>query len=83
MWDKMPPLKSKKNPAIAFFLGIFFGSIGIAIYFQSFLDFLVPFVVFIVAAIAGFGIGGVPGWLFAGFWGMVRALDSNHRRGEY
>jgi len=81
MWEKMPTLKSKKNPAVAFVVGCLFGSIGVGIYFKSFLDFLVPFVVFIVATIVGVGIGALPGWLFAGFWGMTRALDSNKRLG--
>jgi hypothetical protein len=81
MWDKLPPLDKKKNPAIAFVLGCLFGGIGIGLYFWSFLDFLVPVVVLVVATIAGFGIGAIPGWLFAGFWGMMRAIDSNHRNG--
>jgi hypothetical protein len=81
MWDNMPTLESKKSPVAAFFIGCLFGAIGIGIYFKSFLDFLVPFVILIIAIIIGAGIGGVPGWLFAGFWGMMRSLDSNHRLG--
>jgi len=81
MWDKMPTLKAKKNPVVALVVGCLFGAIGVGIYFESFLDFLVPLVVFIVATLAGLGLGAVPGWLFAGFWGMARALDSNKRLG--
>lgn len=79
MWDTLPPLKARKNPAAAFFIGCCCGGIGLGLYFGSFIDFLVPIVVFIIAALIGLGIGGIPGWLFAGFWGMMRALDSNKR----
>jgi hypothetical protein len=63
-------------------VGCLFGAIGVGVYFESFLDFLVPAVVFVVASIAGLGIGVVSGWLFSGFWAMARALDSNKRLGD-
>jgi hypothetical protein len=77
--DRMPSLKTRKSPVLAFIIGCCFGCIGTGLYFRTFLDFFVPFVVFIVLSIAGVGIGGVPGWLFAGAWGLFRALDANRR----
>lgn len=82
MLEKLPPLSSKKSPAIAFFAGCIFGCIGVGIYLGSFQDFLIPLVVFIVLAIVGVGLGALPGWLFAGFWGMMRVIDSNSRLGH-
>jgi hypothetical protein len=77
--DKLPPLKKKKNPVVALVVGCLFGCVGTGIYFGTFLDFLVPFVVFLVLTIVGVGVGALPGWLFAGVWGLIRALDSNNR----
>lgn len=75
----MPGLKTKKNPVAALLLGCCFGCIGTGIYFGTFMDFFVPLAVFIVLSILGVDIGAVPGWLFAGVWGMIRAMDSNNK----
>lgn len=77
--DRMPTIQTRKSPVLAFVIGCLFGCIGTGIYFRTFLDFFVPFVVFLVLAIAGVGIGAIPGWLFAGVWGLFRALDANRR----
>lgn len=77
--DKMPPLTKRKNAALGLVIGLLFGCIGTGIYFRTFLDFLVPFVVLVVLAVLGVGLGALPGWVFAGLWGMVRAIDSNNK----
>ncbi len=77
-WLKeMPPLKEEKSPALAFLFGCVFGCIGIAIYLRSFLDFIVPFAVFFLFSLAGFGLGSIPAWMFAGVWGAMRVVHSN------
>jgi Kef-type K+ transport system membrane component KefB len=77
--DKLPVLNSKRNPIVACVIGLFFGSIGVGIYLQSFTDFLIPLLVFIVLAVIIPGLGAVPGWIFAGLYGYFRVSNSNER----
>jgi hypothetical protein len=79
--DKLPVLNSRKNPVGACVIGLFLGSIGIGIYLQSFADFLIPLLVFIVLVIVIPGLGAAPGWIFAGLYGYFRVVNSNERRG--
>lgn len=77
IFDKMPALKSKKSVGLAFLIGLFFGSIGLSIYLHSFFDLWVPIIVFIIAVPAQHPLGFLIGFVFAGFWGMMRVLYSN------
>lgn len=79
--EKLPVLNSQKNPVVACIVGLFFGAIGIGIYLQSFSDFLIPLLVFIVLTIVMPGFGAAPGWIFAGLYGYFRVVNSNERRG--
>jgi hypothetical protein len=76
----LPVLNSRKNAVTACLLGLFFGSIGIGIYFGSMTDFLIPVLVLIVLAVIIPGLGALPGWIFAGLYGYFRAINSNTRR---
>jgi hypothetical protein len=49
---------------------------------QSFADFLIPLLVFIVLAVIIPGLGALPGWIFAGLYGYFRVANSNERRGS-
>ena len=79
-FDKLPILNSQKSPTSACIIGLLFGSIGIGIYLQSFTDFLIPLLVFIVLAVIVPGLGALPGWIFAGLYGYFRVVNSNERR---
>lgn len=85
IFDKLPPLKSRKNVYLAFLIGIFFGSIGVSIYFQSFIDFFMSFVVYSMLIFTTsiltqeLVFAAIFGAFFAGYWGVMRALHSNKK----
>lgn len=78
--QQLEPLAAEKNPIVAFLLGMFFGALGVGIYFKSWKDFFVCFFLFIFLTVLIPGLGALPGWLFAGFYGAYRAHSSNERR---
>ena len=79
MSANMPSLKKRKSPGLAAVLGFLFGGIGLGIYFVSFIDFIIP-VAIVVLAGAVMKAGGVfAGAVIAAFWGYFRALDSNKK----
>ena len=79
----MAPLEKKKNPLLAAALGVFFGAVGIGIYFRSWKDFFVCIGLFIGLSIVIPGLGAVPGWLFAAVYGAYRAHSSNEKGGYF
>ncbi|HYC87801.1 MAG TPA: hypothetical protein VEO54_01200 [Thermoanaerobaculia bacterium] len=78
--EQLQPLAEVKNPFVAFVLGVFFGALGVGIYFKSWKDFFVCLILFLFLTLMIPGLGVVPGWLFAGFYGGYRAYTSNERR---
>jgi hypothetical protein len=78
--QSLEPLPAEKNVAVALVLGIFFGALGVGIYFRSWKDFFVCLLLLIVLTIGIPAIGAIPGWLFAGVYGAFRAQSSNDRR---
>jgi hypothetical protein len=60
-------------------LGFLFSGIALGIYFRSWVDLVVPTVIWLVLLAtpgdAGFWIGAVIG----GMWGLLRAANSNER----
>src|SRR5947208_14843358 len=82
--DKLPALRSKKNPGLAALLGLVIGGVGLGLYLWSFVDFLVPLAI-VVALTLIFGatkvaaIGWLGGALIAAGWGYFRVLNSNAR----
>jgi len=77
---QLEPLAEVKSPFAAFVLGVFFGALGVGIYFKSWRDFFICLFLFIFLTFMIPGLGAVPGWLFAGFYGAYRAHTSNERR---
>jgi hypothetical protein len=77
--DSFPSLADRKRPWLAFVLGFLFSGIALGIYFRSWIDLIVPTVVWLVLIAtpgdAGFWLGAVVG----GLWGLLRALNSNER----
>ncbi len=80
-----PPLR-RTNPQLAAAVGFFFGGIGLAIYFRSFVDFVAPIAIAIVASLvvvklvgAGVELGWLAGAIIASIYGLSRSQDSNRR----
>jgi hypothetical protein len=77
IFDNLPPLKSKKEPVIAFVLGFCCGGIGLGIYFRSPVDLIIPLVILLILSVA-IPVGGiVVGAAVAGTYGVLRVLVSN------
>jgi len=81
LMNPLPPLRARKNLWLAFVLGFLFSGVALGIYFRSWVDLIVPTVVWLVLIAtpgdAGFWIGAVLG----GLWGLLRAVNSNERLG--
>jgi hypothetical protein len=82
---KLPVLKVERKPGTAAIIGLVFGSVGLGIYFRSFLDFLIPsvigFMIGFVTAVAGVAVLGLlAGVVFSTCYGYYRAQESNERR---
>jgi hypothetical protein len=85
LFEDLPRLNKKKNPAIAALLGFFFNGLGLGLYFGSWKDGVYPVLVLVMGVLV-FGtwipfIGVVPGWIFAAIfaagWGIRRAEECN------
>jgi hypothetical protein len=81
--DVLPVLKDNKDPGKAAVIGFVTGGIGLSIYFRSFIDALVPIVVY-VAVVIGFeqaaAFGPLLGAIVSGVYGYARVQNSNARR---
>jgi hypothetical protein len=77
----LPALGARKNPWLALVLGFLFSGVALGIYFRSWIDLIVPTVLWLVLIAtpgdAGFWIGAVIG----GLWGLLRAVNANERLG--
>ena len=75
--DGMPPLKCEKDPGVSCAVGFFFGSLGLGIYFKSFVDFVLPMFFLIVATLAMGDLGLFAVWILTAAYGYLRAVNSN------
>jgi hypothetical protein len=88
IWDRFPPLTRRTSPQLSAALGFFFGGIGLAIYFRSFVDFIAPIAIAIVASLIAkklFGVaelGLLAGAIIASLYGLSRSQDANRRLDE-
>ena len=61
--NPLPPLRARKRPWLAFVLGFLFSGIALGIYFRSWVDLIVPTVIWLVLIVtpgaAGFCSGRV------------------------
>ena len=77
--NPLPPLRATTRPWLAFVLGFLFNGIALGIYFRSWVDLIVPTVIWLVLIAtpgdAGFWAGAVIG----GLWGLLRAVNANER----
>lgn len=51
--NKLPVLRKRKIPSLAFVIGFLFGGIGLGLYFRSFIDFLAPLALILALSLAG------------------------------
>jgi hypothetical protein len=86
LMEKLSPLHKMKNPGLAAALGFAFGGIGLGIYLRSFIDFLFPIAVVLVASVVSTGfamlgpdLGLLAGAIVAAMWGYFRVETSNRR----
>ena len=77
--NPLRPLRARKTPWLAFVLGFLFSGIALGIYFRSWVDLVVPTIIWLVLIAtpgdAGFWVGAVIG----GLWGLLRAVNLNER----
>jgi hypothetical protein len=66
--DQLPPLKSKKNPAIAAIVSFAFGAVGSAAYLRSWPDFYIPCLILLVLIILSIFTAGLPLLFVPFFW---------------
>jgi Na+/H+-translocating membrane pyrophosphatase len=81
--DTLPMLKDDKDPGKAAVIGFLTGGIGLSIYLRSFIDALVPIVLYVAVFIAydqAAAFGSLLGAIVSGVYGYVRVQNSNTRR---
>jgi hypothetical protein len=74
----LPPPRKQRSPAVAVIVGFLFGGIGLALYFRTVVDFVIPVLfslasVAVGAAINSRELGVVAGAFIAARWGYYRA----------
>lgn len=88
--DRLPVLQKQKSPGLASVLGFVFGGIGLGLYFLSFVDFIIPIGIAILATIVLGVVDTDLGWagylggaIVSSLWGYFRALNSNARLADH
>lgn len=76
---ELPKLSKKKSVIGAGVAGLFFGAIGVAVYTESFKDFLVCMGLFLGLTLLSGGLLILPAWLFSPIYGMYRVYTSNEK----
>jgi len=78
--EKLEPLKTKKDPVVAAIAGFALGGLGLGVYFKSWVDFFVPFIMLLVIGVIAIPTGEVFAIFTPVFWaiyGYRRAKSSN------
>jgi hypothetical protein len=89
MWEilyaqmkKLPPLQKPKNPAVAIVVGFLTGGVGLGIYLRSFVDVLIPILLFIGVSVfcqEAAALGAALGPTVVAIYGYARVQESNER----
>ena len=89
VWASFPVLGRRTSPQWAAVFGFVLGGIGLGLYFRSFIDFIVPIAIAIIASLvtikmvgADIQLGWLPGAIIASLYGTFRSTDSNRRIDE-
>jgi hypothetical protein len=77
--SNLPVLKGRKEPTLALILGLVAGGIGLALYFWSFVDLVIPVGIAIACTLLFGDAGLLGGAIIAGLYGYFRTIDSNSR----
>ncbi len=79
--NPLPPLRARKRPWLAFVLGFLFSGIALGIYFRSWIDLVLPTVIWLALIATPSDAGFWAGAVLGGLWGLLRAINSNERLG--
>jgi hypothetical protein len=79
LMNSLEPLGSKKNAQLACLIGLLAGGIGLAIYFKSIVDLVVPtlFAILLGLVLQDPGSGWFVGAIVSGAYGYFRVASSN------
>ncbi|WP_375425863.1 hypothetical protein [uncultured Friedmanniella sp.] len=84
LWKFVPPVGRVTRPGLAAVIGFAFGGIGLAIYFRTLVDVLVP-IALTVGCVLVFDQAAGFGWFFGALvsatYGYFRSGESNQRLG--
>lgn len=80
LWGGVDPCSRRTNPNWATVIGFVAGGIGLAIYFRTLVDLLVPVFAAIILTLVIGDFGWFVGAFFAACYGYFRAAESNARR---
>ena len=78
--EKLQPLKQKKDPAVAAVCGFALGGLGLGLYLQSWTDFFLPILIWLVIMVLGLPTGElllITAPAFCAMYGYHRAKSSN------
>jgi hypothetical protein len=81
--DMLPVLNDNKDPGKAAVIGFVTGGIGLSIYLRSFIDALVPIVLYVAVFVVyeqAAAFGPLLGAIVSGVYGYARVQNSNTRR---
>jgi len=77
--NPLPPLQARKRPWLAFMLGFLFSGIALGIYFRSWVDLIVPTVLWLALIATPGDTGFWAAAVVGGLWGLLRAINVNER----
>jgi hypothetical protein len=82
--EQLPPLKSKKNPAIAAAASFCLGALGSGLYLRSWPDVYIPVFIFLVLVILSIFTAGIPLFFIPFCWAVFawKRVQSSNRKLE-
>jgi hypothetical protein len=81
LMNSLPPIHSRKNPSLALIIGFVAGGVGLAIYFRSLVDLILPVGIGVACALLFGDYGIFGGAILASLYGFFRASSSNKNLG--
>jgi hypothetical protein len=80
--NPLSPSRARKRPWLAFVLGFLYCGIALGIYFRSWIDLVVPTVIWLVLIATPGDSGFWAGAVIGGLWGLLRTISTNERLSE-
>ena len=81
--ESLEPVGRDTNPNLACVIGFLFGGVGLAVYFRTVVDLVIPVAIVLFAAVSITALGAlgwVAGAIVAAVYGYLRAVTSNEKR---